>query len=114
MKARRRFLLAIVAVATVGGLIWLVLRESEPNYEGKSLSAWLEEARQRHERGDILADTRIETRSPNAIRAMGPKSLPMLVTMVGKRESALRAALALAGGGDQNHRRWLGSFRGDT
>jgi hypothetical protein len=42
-KARRnRLLAALVAVALVGGLAWLVFRNQEPVYQGKRLSTWME------------------------------------------------------------------------
>src|SRR5260370_39597349 len=43
MGTKRGFLIAILVVALLGGLVWMLSRPAEPAYQGKPLSAWLEQ-----------------------------------------------------------------------
>ena len=43
MGKKRGILLAVLFVALPGGLVWALSRPSEPAYQGKSVSAWLNE-----------------------------------------------------------------------
>mgnify|MGYP001599799890 CR=1 FL=1 len=69
---------AILLLAVLGGLAWLVLRVREPVYAGKPLSEWL---RQRDEE------------STNAIRQIGADALPALLELAQARDSALKKRL---------------------
>ena len=93
VRHRRRILQAILAVAVLSLLAWLLLREREPSYQGKKLSVWLEEARRRGEASDLFNDAPIETRTATALRTMGADTLPTLLRMVQTRDSAYRRAL---------------------
>ena len=43
MGKKRDILLAVLFVALAGGLVWMLSRPTEPVYQGKPLSAWLNE-----------------------------------------------------------------------
>jgi hypothetical protein len=43
MGKNRGILLAVLFVALLGGLAWVLSRPAEPVYQGKPLSAWLAE-----------------------------------------------------------------------
>jgi HEAT repeat protein len=43
MGKKRGILLAVLFVALLGGLVWMLSRPTEPAYQGKPLSAWLDE-----------------------------------------------------------------------
>src|SRR5436309_11730140 len=89
----RRTLTFVVVGALVGGIAWVALRSIEPRYQGKSLSAWLDEAFQNKEFSDFFADAKINTPAANAIRAMGKDSLPFFVRLAKIRDTALRRNL---------------------
>ncbi len=48
MGKKRGIQLAVLVVALLGGLVWLVLRPREPVYQGQPLSAWLEQYSERY------------------------------------------------------------------
>lgn len=86
MGKKRRILFAILAVAMLGALAWMVLSprtEPEPVYQGKSLSAWLEYY-------DPLNTNRLfapqmdpaERATQTAIRQMGTNAIPTMLQML--------------------------------
>jgi hypothetical protein len=78
MKAKRwRIVLAILIVAMVGGVVWQVLRQREPVYQGKPLSVWLEGYTSRSAR------LRGVQKAKEAVRHAGTNALPMLLAMLG-------------------------------
>ncbi len=82
---------ALVLVAVLGGLVWLVFfaGEPEPVYQGKRLSAWLED----------LSPTSIVSHpaefqiATNAVRHIGTNAIPTLLRMLQARDSALTLKL---------------------
>jgi HEAT repeat protein len=117
MGKKRGILLAVLVVALLGGLAWLVLRPHEPVYQGKSLSAWLEQYSERYvewppgsgslhalsawqnqHRGsspalvpDPNSPARLE--AANAIRQIGTNGLPLLWRLISARDSPLTKQL---------------------
>jgi hypothetical protein len=76
-------LLAVLVVAALGGLAWLVLRPSEPSYQGRRLSEWLD----RYNEAGAMDKTGPVS---DAIRAMGTNSLPFLLAHIKHTESPLK------------------------
>ena len=80
IATKRHILLAVLAVAAVGVLEWLVLREPpEPVYQGKPLSVWLKsfDIGTSQEEADVAAD---------AVRHIGTNALPMLLEMIRSKD----------------------------
>src|SRR6266446_748791 len=70
----RGILRAVLFVALLGGLVWMLSRPAEPIYQGKPLSAWLDDL---HTWGG-------ETNHPAfvAFRGMGTNAIPALLTII--------------------------------
>jgi HEAT repeat protein len=90
MWTRRRIASTTAILAALAFLAWLAFYSSEPSYHGKSLSAWLEQARQSKEMENALSDVYLDTPSARAIRAMGKDALPFLIRMAHTRDTPLR------------------------
>lgn len=84
MRKRSRIGFAILLVAALGGIAWLVRVQREPAYQGRLLTSWLEEG---------VSNEGVSARSETAIRAMGTNALPTLLAMVRVRDSAFRKGL---------------------
>jgi hypothetical protein len=98
MKKRKRILLAVVVVAVLGGLAWVVLREpSEPVYQGKKLSVWLDAFSVGFLFSDWsdLPDGRLEaqTQATKAVRACGTNAIPILLRMAGTKDSLFKSRI---------------------
>jgi hypothetical protein len=83
MRKRKGIVLAMVGLALVGWSSWEALRTREPQYQGKRLSAWLEE----YNRAGELAKTGPVS---DAIRAMGTNCLPFLLANLKHVQSPLK------------------------
>jgi len=87
----RRRIASTTAVLTVLALFaWLTFHSSEPSYQGKSLSAWLEQASRNQELEFTFPDVRLDTPTACAIRAMGKDAVPYLIRMARTRDTPLR------------------------
>src|SRR5215475_1673431 len=105
MCTRRRIASTTAVLALLALLAWLAFHSSEPSYQGKSLSAWLDQAWQNQEGSyEYFSDTHLDTPSARAIRAMGKDALPTLLRMAHTRDTRLRRAL----GGLSEHHPWIG------
>jgi HEAT repeat protein len=105
MCTRRRIASITAVLALLTFLAWLTFHSSEPSYQGKSLSAWLDQARQNNEGAyEFFSDIHLDTPSARAIRAMGKDALPTLLRMAHTRDTPLRRAL----GDLSEHHPWLG------
>src|SRR5262245_61174518 len=94
MWTRRRIASITAVLALLALFAWLAFHSSEPSYHGKSLSAWLDQARQNNEGAlEFFTDIHLDTPSARAIRAMGKDSLPTLLRMAHTRDTFLRWAL---------------------
>jgi HEAT repeat protein len=105
MCTRRRIASTTAVLVALAFLAWLAFHSSEPSYRGKSLSAWLDQARDNNEgANEYLSDIYLDTPSARAIRAMGKDALPTLLRMAYTRDTFLRFAL----GDLSQHHPWLG------
>src|SRR6266849_1668863 len=93
MGKKRGILLAVLVVALIGGLGWLVLRPREPAYQDKPLSAWLEQYYGSNL--TLITDTNSPARleAENAIRQIGTNGLPLLLRLISTRDSPLTKQL---------------------
>jgi HEAT repeat protein len=76
MGKKRGILLAVLLLALLGGLIWILSRLTEPAYQGKRLSAWLNEFRANGVPGDSNQAAYV------AFREMGTKAIPWLLRII--------------------------------
>jgi HEAT repeat protein len=76
MGKKRGILLAVLFVALLGGLVWVLSRPAEPIYQGKPLSAWLKEI-------DVDAYP-VDTNQAAfvAFREMGTNAIPALLKII--------------------------------
>jgi hypothetical protein len=100
MRKRFRIALAILLVAVVGGVAWQMLREREPVYQGKRLSAWLAELDK-----EMPPSNYVGTNGPAAaaIQHMGTNAIPHLRRLLKARDSRLKIALMAF----SNKQRWV-------
>jgi HEAT repeat protein len=90
MWTRRRIASTTAVLAAIALLAWLAFHSLEPSYHGKSLGAWLEQARQNKEIENAMPDVYLDTPSARAVRAMGKHALPSLTRMAHTRDTLLR------------------------
>jgi HEAT repeat protein len=90
MWTRRRIASITAVVALLALLAWLTFHSSEPSYHGKSLSAWLEQARQNNEFENAFSDIYLDNPSARAVRAIGKDALPTLLRMAHTRDTPFR------------------------
>jgi hypothetical protein len=89
-KRKLRLALAILLLAAIGGLTWLVIsKQSEPLYQGKHLSAWLDE---------LYSPNRFATGNDNskleeAVRQIGTNGIPTLLRMLRAHDSKFKHKL---------------------
>jgi hypothetical protein len=87
VRKRVQIVLAVVVVAVVGVIVWQVLREREPVYQGKRLSQWAK----------IYASPDFtllsHSMSKHAIEQMGTNAMPILLKMLQARDSAFTRKL---------------------
>jgi hypothetical protein len=95
MWTRRRIASITAALTALALLAWLTFHSSEPSYHGKSLSAWLEQARQSTEFENAIQDNNRDTPSARAVRAMGKDALPSLIRMAHTRDTRLCGSASL-------------------
>jgi len=93
MWTRPRIASTTAVLAVFALLAWLAFHSSEPSYHGKSLSAWLEQARQNEEIENPFSDIYLDTPSARAVRAMGKDALPFLLRMAHTRDTPLRRSM---------------------
>jgi HEAT repeat protein len=93
MWTRRRITSSTAVLVALAFLAWLTFHSSEPSYHGKSLSAWLEQARQNNEFENPFQDVYLDTPSARAVRAIGKDALPTLIRIAHTRDTLPRQAL---------------------
>jgi HEAT repeat protein len=74
MGKRHGIILVVLFIALAGGLVWMLSRPSEPLYQGKPLSAWINEYNGRP--GDTNQAALV------AIREMGTNAIPTLLKIM--------------------------------
>lgn len=89
MPKRVQIALAVLLVAIVGVMMWEVLREREPVYQGKSLSQWLEEYNQNF----LFLNSPIRAQAKSAVGQIGTNALPILLEWTAKKDSILKKEL---------------------
>jgi len=88
-RARRSILIATVALLLVLSLVWAVLHRREPVYEGKTLSAWVQQGRSNQWRGAAADEARF------AIRQIGTNSIPFLVNLIRATDGPVKRKLRM-------------------
>src|SRR5713101_1991795 len=76
MGKKRGILLAVLFVALLGGLVWTLSRPAEPAYQGKPLSAWLNEIDVNVYPGDTNQAAFV------AFSEMGTNAIPALLKII--------------------------------
>ncbi len=96
--SRRLTILCVVAfVGTLVGVSWICLAPREPAYQGKALSAWMDEWSKSLTADQKSPDRAKRDRARAAIQQIGTNAHPALLTMAGAKDSALkRRIIALA------------------
>ena len=86
MRSRKVFFIAVLALAVIGGIVWLCL-PGEPRYQGKSLTHWLRSLDTSPLEFTGLA---VETNNPAALAfpQMGSKAVPYLIRELRVRDPA--------------------------
>ncbi|HEV7925174.1 MAG TPA: hypothetical protein VGR14_07465, partial [Verrucomicrobiae bacterium] len=93
--AKRQFSLKIAAaVFAVCVAVWTVCHFYEPSYQGKSLSAWLDQAARDREIGQFGMETSGRDSQPaQAVLAMGPRAIPLLLDWIRAKDTPFRRKL---------------------
>ncbi|MDB6068278.1 MAG: repeat-containing protein [Pedosphaera sp.] len=83
MRKRSRIGFAILLVAGIGGIGWLMVRPSEPVYQGKALSEWLRYY-------DVGSEPAMRKDVDEAVQQMGTNAIPTLLRRMRLKNSAMR------------------------
>jgi hypothetical protein len=96
MGKKRRIVLAVLLVAMGGGVAWLALRPTEPPepvYQGKRLSAWLDD----YYISGLTHGSPVENDEVDmVVRGFGTNAIPTLLRMLGSTDSTLKELAWLA------------------
>ena len=92
-RGRLVLLAGLVAVVVAGGISWLTLRTREPVYQGKSLTAWLEQVREPGYQTQPTKGDQAITEAETAITQIGTNALPYLMKMAAVKDSVLKDKL---------------------
>ena len=79
MGKKRGLLLAVLFVALLGGMVWMLSAPTEPVYQGKPLTAWL------NEYNGFSGDT--NQAAYVAFREMGTNAIPALLRVIQSYDS---------------------------
>ena len=90
MSVKLRPIPTVLAIGLVLCAAWVFHRFREPKFQGKPLSAWLQEARENDEMANLLLQTDFDSPSARALRAMGTDCLPALLRNIRIRQSGFR------------------------
>jgi len=93
MRKRVQIALAVLFVAIVGGIAWQLLREREPVYQGRPLSAWLEQYGTNQ--WSLGQNGELEKQAETAIRQIGTNALPMLLERLRARDTRLKQVMMI-------------------
>jgi hypothetical protein len=83
MTRRRQITLIIVAAVSLAGIAFWLLRPREPEYQGRPLSAWLEDLTTGRDGVQL-------ERARQAIQEIGTNAVPELLILIQKEDSKLR------------------------
>lgn len=73
VRKRFRIGFGLLLLAVFGGIAWLTLRPSEPMYEGKTLSVWLEEY------VHSSPNSELSNNAKDALHHIGTNAIPTLL-----------------------------------
>jgi hypothetical protein len=94
MNKRFRMARVILLIAVLGGLVWVLLSQREPTYQGRSLTAWLNDYAKAHQSTQFPPPSerfRAEAqRASHAIHEIGTNALPTLIRMMQAKDSPLK------------------------
>jgi len=90
MRKRVQIALAVLLVAIVGMVVWQVLREREPVYQGKRLTVWLDQYHTQNWAGHNRDSGR---QAEDAIRHFGTNAIPIYLKLMSTRDSPLKHEL---------------------
>lgn len=107
MQMRRRVCRIIVFFGTTGALLWCALPRTEPSWQGKSLTKWLEERGKDFTVPMDERPVRLDA-ATSAIREIGTNGVPRLLELTEARGARLGGWLIRASGGRM---RWSGNTR---
>ncbi len=88
MTRKLRVALALLIIGLFGGLLWQVLRERGPVYQGKPLNSWLKGFNLDNEPGKPTFNEAVE-----AVRQAGTNAFPVLLRKLRARDSDLKHRL---------------------
>src|SRR5262245_65199958 len=87
MSKRRVITVLALAAIVVAGIATIMSRPSEPVYQGKPLSTWLEELR-------VSWPGAGSAKATEAVKVIGTNALPYLVSALKAKDSRLKLKLA--------------------
>jgi len=93
MNRKLLFLYAVALAAAAAWAAWFLLSQREPAYNGKSLSAWIDQRYRYLPNARDLPDLAKAEEAQDAIRQIGTNALPSLLAMVRTRDSAIKKRL---------------------
>jgi hypothetical protein len=80
-------------VAFLGVICWTRLRPSEPSFQGKTLSYWLDQYRFNLTSGEEKEARALREDAQRAVHQIGTNAIPHLLIMLRERDSAFKAKL---------------------
>jgi hypothetical protein len=89
-------LTGVLMVAALCGVAWLLLIMHEPIYQGRALSAWLDQYGTNHwgpRNGDLGRKGNLDKEAQIAIRTIGTNAVPVYLRLMTTRESPFRLKL---------------------
>jgi hypothetical protein len=93
MRKRVQIALAVLLLVVVGVIAWQVLRSSEPVYQGRPLSGWLDQ----WEKSSLFPGSEARNQAQAAIRQIGTNALPLFLEWAAAHDSILKKkVMALA------------------
>jgi HEAT repeat protein len=93
MRKRYRIGIAILLVFVLGGIAWVILLPSEPIYEGKTLSVWLDSYDPMNSL-DTDAEAK-EQAADEAVRKIGTNAIPTLMSRLRAHDAPLLSSFKL-------------------
>jgi hypothetical protein len=102
----RRVAVAGFVVVLLFGAVWQLCQPREPVYQGKTLSAWLDQySKPRVAAGSQKAVDQ-DADPATAIRHIGPDGIPYLLEWIGTQDSAMKMLVLTR----VNHWQWIGKL----
>lgn len=94
MRKRAPILFAFLLVAIIGVVVWLVLRQKEPVYQGKRLTTWLQPNTELVTMPiNMVHMVERRNRVNEAVRAIGTNAIPTLLRMLRAKDATFKLQL---------------------